>query len=207
MALQDKQPPKEETSPKAESKPTRTRTTPRKGSDLDKIRKRLTELCDTLASGQQMMGVALQDPRPFLGGKVTEGFTPTLVEAWVNLAEESPAVKRYLLAMAEGSAWGEVAFATIGFSYTMGQAYGAIPFDLSNPWMDITEIVPPAGAPAGDPSDPRTNGRKVPVTPDAEQAETTTDTDSGMSQAEAAQAEAERIAERRKNRKGPIVET
>lgn len=206
MALQDKSPPDEEkdkTSSKTKT-PRATRTAARKGSDLDKIRKRLTEFFDTLAAGQQMVGTAVGDPRPFIGGKVTEELSPTLVDAWVNLAEESPAVKRYLLAMAEGSAWGEVTFATIGFTYTMAQAYGAVPYNLVNPWMDLSDVIPPSPEVVNHAA---TNGtRTVPDMPTEQPSPAESDPTAGMSEAEIAQMEAERIAERRKNRKGPVVE-
>lgn len=202
MALQDRKPPPEKKSQTTEEKSSSSRRPPRRGSDLDKIRQGLNELVGTIGAGQQMMGVALQEPAHFVGGKVTEEMGPRLVDAWVNLAESSPMVKSYLLRLTQGTAYGEVVFVTIGFAMSQAQAYGALPISFPNPFMDVSEFVPPSPEVAAHEA---SNGRTVPVTPTP--GERPSSEEGEMSEAEIAQQEAERIAEHRRSRKGPIVES
>lgn len=137
------------------SEPPRPKARPR--TKLGKVEERLNEMFATIAIAQAGLGVFDGDPRHMVGAQVTEQFGPQLVGAWVKLAQENPRVEKVLLRMSETSAWGEVILATGGFIYSQAQAYGTVPASMPNPWVEIPVMPPPpAGAPAGDPTDPRT---------------------------------------------------
>jgi hypothetical protein len=154
--------------------PPRPRARPR--TKLAKVEERLNEMFATIAIAQAGLGVFDGDPRHMVGAQVTEQFGPQLVGAWVKLAQENPRVEKVLLRMAETSAWGEVILATGGFVYSQAQVYGAVPPSMPNPWVEVPEMPPPpAGHPAGDPTDPRSTaaaagngtitGRQAPTQP------------------------------------------
>lgn len=141
---------------KGEAKPPpRPRRSPGRQSKLDRVEERLVETFDAIAMGQGMLAVMTADERHANGAEVTSQFGPKLAAAWCKLARENPRVEKVLVRMTEGSAWGEVAIATGGFVVAQAQAYEVVTW---NPF------VPPAGHPAGNPTDPRANGG-TPVPP------------------------------------------
>jgi hypothetical protein len=114
----------------------------RRGRDsLQKVEDRLNEMFATIALGQQAIALASGDQRHAVGAHVTAELSPPLVHAWVNLGRENEAVRRVLIRMSEGTAWGEVVLASVGFAYSQAQAYGALPGELPNPWLQAP-IVP-----------------------------------------------------------------
>lgn len=84
-------------------------------------------------------------------GFVTER-APILAEAWYKLAQESPPVRRILVKLTTGSAWGGVIAASLMTAVPLLAHHGLLPFAL--PMGDEGEyegapIVPPPPAPTG----------------------------------------------------------
>lgn len=82
---------------------------------------------------------------------------PVLAEAWANLAQESPAVKRVLERITQGTAWGGVIAATGMTVIPLVAHHGLLPPQIAafiphgNGPANGGPIVPPPPAPAGPP--------------------------------------------------------
>lgn len=85
---------------------------------------------------------------------------PAVAKAWADLADESPAVKRILSRITEGTAWGAVIVATGAYAVPLVAHHGLLPPPLNavftgEPEESSSPIVPPPPSPDAPPAPPR----------------------------------------------------
>lgn len=151
---------------------------------LSGVEDKLNEMFGAVAVGQMGLAVMTGDHRHQAGAEVTSHFGPALSSAWVNLARENDAVKRVLIRMSEGTAWGAVVATSAGFLYSQAQAYNAVPRQLPNPWVQLV--------PESNEDSPDRNVQATTTGPDSP-----AKTDDAVTRAEA---ERRAVEERRKTR-------
>jgi hypothetical protein len=73
--------------------------------------------------------------------------SPDLARAWARLAQENPAVKRFLDGLLAGSSWGEAAMVTLGTVLPILWRKGIVPDELGQPFaMEVAAdlVTPPS---------------------------------------------------------------
>lgn len=170
---------------------------PRRGgrpSQMDQVEERLNETFAALAMAQSSLTLLTADDRHDVAAQATLDTAPALVRSWCKLAQTNPRVKKALVRMTEGSAWGEVTIASMTFLLAQAQAYEVIQWSPFTPPSDEVQAE----------QDARANGTPVPPVPPVH-GRTAEDARSGVNANQdpahnIAEAQRRHVEERRKQR-------
>lgn len=157
--------------PKAAPKPKRATAPSGRADALSKAEDRLNEMFGGIAMFQGTAAGLSGNPAHIQGAAITAQFGPGVSQAWIQLARENDGVKRIILRLTEGTAWGEAIFITLGYAYCTAQAYGALPENAPNIWGPVQpsdEVMAHAAAANGEspiiPAAPAPEPDDVPIT-------------------------------------------